>query len=172
MNESDSKMLDWIEFVTNKFDSNHRPWKYSRDLGDFQHIRYERDYTGYEHWTKRLQRFFEEVTVGHWNPKGFMHQLSGDRSFWVKLKEWPMDILVTWKVYVLLDSNRPDGQVNGNLTHWEEDGEYIAMFCPYVGREVLKFLRAEPDNPFAQEILRAMRESKEVSWPSKEESSS
>jgi hypothetical protein len=65
---------------------------------------------------------------------------------------------------VCKDTNLPDGQVSGIITHWEEDGEYIAMFCPYVGREVLKFLRADPDNPHAQAIISAMLETEKKSF--------
>lgn len=55
------------------------------------------------------------------------------------------------------ESNLPDGQVNGNLTFWEEDGQYIMLFSPLVGREVIKFLRAEPDSPYAQAIIEQMK---------------
>lgn len=169
MNTEDAAMLDWVESVTDKFSKNHKPWTYSRDLGWLKHIRYEEDYTGYNHWTKRLQRFFNWVTVSYWNPTGIWRDLEGSEKFWKKLKSWPMHIASWWRVEVRKDQNLPDGQVNGIPTHWEEDGEYITMFCPYVGREVLKFLRADPNNPFAQEIIRAMRETKETSWPKTKE---
>lgn len=166
MNKEDEKMLDFVEFVTDNFAANHQPWTYSRDLGDLEHIRFKGDYTGHNHWTKRLKEFGKWVTVRYWKPTGFMRELEGSRGFFKKLSEWPMRIRSWWRVAVRKDSNRPDGQVNGILTQWEEDGEYITMFCPYVGREVLKFLRAEPDNPFAQKILRAMRETQKASWGS------
>lgn len=169
MNNEDLKMLDFVEFVTDKFTSNHEPWKYSRDTGTLKHIRYEGDYTGYNHWKKRLTRFFHWITVDYWKPKGLFKQLDEEKSFFKRLIEWPMNIRVWWKVSMRKEDNLPDGQVNGILTNWEGDGEYITMFCPYVGREVLKFLRAEPDNPYAQEIIRAMRETSELSWPTKEE---
>lgn len=165
MNADDEKMLDWVEFVTDKFSANHKPWKYTRDTGTLKHIRYESDCTGYNHWAKRLGRFFNWITADYWKPKGIFKSLKGEKSFHRKLAEWPMQIRIWWEVAFLKEKNLPDGVVNGNITHWEEDGEYIAMFCPYVGREVLKFLRAEPEHPFAAEILRAMRETQAASWP-------
>lgn len=167
---SDEKMLDWVEFVTDKFAKNHEPWTYSRETTGLKHIRYESDYTGYNHWTKRLGRFFNWITVRYWKPKHIWKDLESGKSFWRKLTEWPASIASWFRVALQKDSNLPDGLVNGSIvTHWEEDGEYITMFCPYVGREVLKFLRSDPDNPHAKEILRAMRETAQVSWPKNEE---
>lgn len=169
MNTEDEKLLDFVEFVTDKFALNHKPWKYSRDLEGLKHIRYESDYTGHNHWTKRVKAFGKWVTVRYWKPTGLMKMLDGDKGLLRKIIEWPRSIASWWRVSLRKGTNLPDGQVNGIPTAWEEDGEYITMFCPYVGREVLKFLRAEPENPFAQEILRAMRETQEVSWPSDKE---
>lgn len=169
LSKEDQEMLKWVQFVTDKFGSNHTPWKYSRDTGKLKHIRYEGDYTGYNHWKKRVKRFFRNITVGHFSPKGWEKQLSFEKNLWEKIVRWPMMVVIHWRVSVCKDTNMPDGQVNGIITHWEEDGEYIAMMSPYVGRQVLKFLNADPTNPHAQEIIKAMREAKEVSWPNKEE---
>lgn len=161
---NNDELLTWVEFVTDKFDQNHSPWVYSRGKGDLKHIRYASDNQGYYHWTKRLKRFIRETTTQHWRPTGINAMFGEPESLWKKLKNWPMMIKVHWGVQVELEDNIPDGQVNGVLTHWEEDGEYIAMFCPYVGREVLKFLRAEPDNPYAENIIKAMQETFKASW--------
>lgn len=158
---NNEKMLEFVEFVTDKFGSNHEPWKYTRNKGKLKHIRYESDYTGYNHWTKRLKRFFRNATIRHWGKADNLSSRispASDFTFWGKLRRWPMMIVVHWKVQMNLDNNLPDGVVNGIITHWEEDGEYITMFAPIVGREVLKFLRAEPDNPHAQAILEKMTE--------------
>lgn len=164
MNEVE-KMLDWVEFVTDKFAANHVPWKYSRDTGKLKHIRYESDYTGYNHWTKRLKRFLEDVTIDFIRPNKLERQfikLGSKRN-----RNWFLTVRVAYSVLLKKDNNLPDGVVDGNITFWEEDGEYITMFCPYVGREVLKFLKEEQDNPYAQNIINAMLETQEASWPRK-----
>jgi len=165
------EMLEWVEFITDKFATNHVPWKYSRRTGTLRHIRYARDYTGYNHWKRRVKRFIRNSTVDHWKPKGlFAHvKRESEKTFWYKLKSWPMMIAVHWRVSVCKDKNLPDGQVNGIITHWEEDGEYITMFCPYVGRHVLEFLRKDPTHPSAIAILNAMKEVEELSWPEEDE---
>jgi hypothetical protein len=149
---TDAHLLDFTRFVATKFASNDTPWVYSRDKGDLVHIRYKRDYTGYNHWTKRLKR---AVT-----PSKLARRWDRKRSLKEKLiGSWCHIVVALQK-----SSNLPDGIINGIITHWEEDGEYIAMMGPTVGVKVLDFLEAEPDNEHAKAILAAMHEAYNASW--------
>lgn len=158
---NDEKLLDWAEFVATKFSKNAEGWKYSRDIGGMKHIRYESDYTGYNHWTKRVCRAFD---WGHLTGRDGLTQHF--RRPGLKNRFWEA---YGWVVVSLRkDSNLPDGQINGIITHWEEDGEYIALFQPRVGVKVLEFIKANPENEYARAILDEMHACKELSWPSEE----
>lgn len=159
---TDESLIKFTRFVATKFTANDTPWVYSRNTGKLRHVRYESDYTGYNHWTKRLARAF--------NPKElFETKGSFTRSMGLKPRNegLKMFFIRAW-VHIIVnlrkDSNLPDGQVNGNLTFWEEDGEYITMMGPTVGVKVLDFLEAEPDNEHAKAILAAMHEAHSASW--------
>jgi len=160
---NDEKLLKWAEFVATKFSKNAEGWKYSRNTGGLKHIRYESDYTGYNHWTKRLKRAFDwghltgrDGLSRHFRPKG--------------LKNRVLSAIAWIRVSLEKDSNLPDGQINGIITHWEEDGEYIALFQPRVGVKVLEFIKENPDNEYARAILDEMHACAELSWPTKEDS--
>ena len=160
----DKQLLDWAEFVATKFSKNLDGWVYSRDVGDLEHIRYRSDHTGYNHWTKRVRRAF---AWGHLTGHDRLSRQLGFRESTIRgqvraARGW---IIVSLRK----DKNLPDGQINGIITHWEEDGEYIALFQPRVGVKVIDFLRAEPGNPYAQAILAEMHACKELSWPSEGE---
>lgn len=164
MAKTDKDLIEFAQFVATKFQSNRTGWVYSRNTGDLKHIRYEHDYTGYNHWKKRLRRAFDlKHLLGR---DSFTLGLFGKRKESLKFKL--MRAVVWIKISLSKDDNLPDGQINGNLTHWEEDGEYIALFQPRVGVKVLDFLRAEPDNPHAKAILAEMHACSELSWPSTE----
>lgn len=159
---SKNRVLKHARFVAEQFSANHNGWKYSRDTGDLLYIRYRSDVTGYNHWTKRVARPFD------WK------YLTGRDSFTRALPRKPRilrdQVRSAWAwIYVSLQQERhlPDGQVNGIITHWEEDGEYIALFQPIVGMKVLDFLEAEPDHPHAKLILAEMERASEMSWPKK-----
>ena len=164
----DKQLLDWAEFVATKFSENLEGWVYSRDTGDLEHIRYRDDYTGYNHWTKRVKR-----ALGHWNPVTYLapkdslsRVFKDDKP---TVRGYFRRSVIRSYVSLRKDKNLPDGQVNGIITHWEEDGEYIALFQPRVGVKVIEFIRSDPDNPHAQAILSEMHACKELSWPSKED---
>jgi hypothetical protein len=151
---TDNELLDWAQFVATKFTSNTEGWTYSQDKGDLVHIRYKNDYTGYHHWTKRLGR---ALTKGI-----FAREKSGIFG------NYPHTLRERWsmaKVYLSKDKNLPDALVNGNITFWGEDGEYITLMGPTVGVKVLEFLRAEPDNQYARNILNEMHRMAQKSWP-------
>lgn len=167
MDKEDEELIAFAEFVATKFQSSRDGWVYSRDLGDLKHIRYGHDHTGYNHWRKRLRRAFDpKHLLGR---DSFSRALRGNERK-TSLKMRFLEARAWIKVSLAKDSNLPDGQINGNLTHWEEDGEYIALFQPRVGVKVLDFLRAEPDNPHAKAILAEMRACSELSWPSEKTS--
>lgn len=164
MDKKDEAVLDFAEFVATKFSSNREGWVYSRNRGGLEHIRYRRDYTGYNHWTKRLRRAFDpKHLLGR---DSFAKSLLGKRKR--SLSSRVIEALVWIKISLQKDRNLPDGQINGNLTFWEEDGEYIALFQPRVGVKVLEFIRADPENPYARAILDEMLACQELSWPSGE----
>lgn len=156
---NDNEMLEWVEFVTDKFAANHEPWKYRGYNDKLKHIRYESDYTGHNRIDKRLKRFLKNITVDYIRPTKLSRALGMNRISWF------IQVHISWNIYVIKDKNLPDATVNGIIAHWDEDAEYITMFCPYVGREVLKFLRDRPQDEHAQNILSAMRETQELSWP-------
>lgn len=164
---NDEKLLDWAEFVATKFSKNAEGWEYSRDTGGLKHIRYESDYTGWNHWRKRLRR-----AMRAWNPKRYWKPTDSlDKLFTDRAKTLKGYFIHAWaysQVALQLDDNLPDGQINGIITHWEEDGEYIALFQPRVGMKVLEFIKANPENEYARAILDEMHACKELSWPSKE----
>lgn len=151
-------LLDWAEFVATKFQSSRDGWVYSRKRNGLKHIRYESDYTGYNHWMKRAKRAFEWK---HLAGTDSFSKMFGKQT----LKQRVRSARAWISVSLRKDSNLPDGQINGNIVHWEEDGEYIAIFQPRVGVKVLEFLKAEPDNPHAQAIIAEMKACVELSWP-------
>lgn len=160
---NDEKLIAWAEFVATKFSKNAEGWKYSRNLSGLKHIRYVTDYTGYNHWTKRVRRAFDWKHLTGRDSLSKMFRKPGlKNNFWNA---------VAWiRVSLQKSNNLPDGQINGIITHWEEDGEYIALFQPRVGVKVLDFLKADPTNPHARAILDEMHACKELSWPSEKES--
>lgn len=150
------ELLEWAEFVATKFESSRTGWVYSRELNGLKHIRYEHDYTGNNHWVKRVKRAF--------NLKRFNQRFSRRRG----RKLSPKGLLQHYSMWAMArlrkHDNLPDGQINGNFINWEEDGEYIAIFQPRVGVKVIEFLRAEPENPYAKAILAEMEACVELSW--------
>lgn len=167
----DEELLNWAEFVATKFYQNGQGWVYSRDLGDLKHLRYASDYTGWNHWTKRLGR-----ALRAWNPREYIRD-NKEFPFTLDTRRKPSirgyfrNAWIATIVHLEKNSNLPDGQINGILTNWEEDGEYIAAFQPRVGLKVLDFLRAEPDNEYAKAILAEMHAIVALSWPEEKEDS-
>lgn len=160
---SDDDLIQWARFVATKFQSNVDGWKYTRDLGDLVHIRFKRDYTGYNHWTKRLRRAFD---WGHLTGTDSISRQIGRRREGLKSR---LIGAYAWIVVCLRkDKNLPDGRLNGNITFWEEDGEYGALFGPTVGVKVLDFIEAEPENPHALAILAEMKRMALLSFPGEE----
>ncbi len=154
MTEKD--LLDWAEFVATKFSSSRDGWKYTRSTGDLKHIRYASDSTGYNSFWSRLKRAFDPE----------MH--FKNRTFTTPSLSWSW----AWiRVSLTKDKNMPDGFVNGGsiITFWEEDGEYITLFGPTVGKLVIDFVRAEPENEHAQKIVAEMTRLAEMSWPEEKE---
>jgi hypothetical protein len=157
---TDKQLLDWFEFVATKFQNSRDGWIYTRDTGDLVHIRHKSDYTGYQHWTQRIKRVFTDAVFNR-KTDGLFGNFPSSLAERISYA----------KVILRKDSNLPDGRISnaGIITHWEEDGEYITLMGPTVGVKVLEFLKAEPDNQHAKEILAEMHRMKELSWPSAEQ---
>lgn len=161
------KMLKWVEFVATKFQKNHEGWVYKRGGAGIKHIRYARDNQGYNHWKKRAKRMVRDC-----NPvRYFQFQEKVQPMFRRErtLKAYLLNFRVAYEVHWKLASNLPDGTINGIITHWEEDGEYIAAFQPRVGMKVLEFIKDNPENPYAQAIVAEMKACVELSWPEKKD---
>ena len=158
---NDKEILKWADFVASKFSQNHEGWVYRDGAEGIKHIRYKSDYTDYNHWTKRITRAFDwKHLLGTDQVSKAFPAKTPSQRFW---GAWGWIVVNLRK-----DKNLPDGTINGIITHWQEDGQYIAFFQPRVGMKVLDFLREDPDNPHAQAIFEEMRACAELSWPSKE----
>lgn len=141
-----SEVLEWAEQVTTKFSNNYRGWEYTRDTGNLKYVRFKTDTTLYNSFWNRLKRGLRGSTLSTsiFGPKTIKEKFLGRVAwFWVSIKP---------------ERHLPDGVVNGGsiITFWEEDGEYITVFGPTVGMKVLEFLKSEPDNQHAKEILAEM----------------
>lgn len=155
--------LNWARFVATKFYGPDDPWIYSRNNGNLKHIRYESDYTGNNHWIKRLKRAFAA-----WNPSTYF----GSKTIFSKMitdksiQGYFIHALAYSKVALEKENNLPDGKLSsGVITFWEEDGEYIMFFGPTVGVKVLDFIKDEPDNPHAIAIVDEMIRVVNLSYP-------
>lgn len=153
-------LLDRAQFVTDKFAKNHEPWKYDGESKGLKHIRYDNQLSGSYSLKNRLRQFIRKTTVGYVKPSAFEKLLKGDQRL-----NWFRYVKVMWDVYVIPEDNKPDATVNGSIhAAWDEDATYITLFGPYVGRQVLKFLREDPENPHAVAITEAMTETWEQNW--------
>lgn len=121
-------------------------WTYSRGVEGLEHIRFRSDYTGYDHWTRRLARAL--------SPKDLLgiDRLSRMLGRETGLKSRLLSASAHFRVNIRKESNLPDGGLPGVLTFAEENGEYIEMVGPTIGAKIADFLIAEPDHPHAQAI--------------------
>lgn len=156
--QKDKELLEFVKFVATKFQDDRDGWVYSRDLGDLKHIRYESDYTGSNHWTRRVRRAFAPRYLFG---RDSLRRILGFGQGGLKQR---VSEAIAWITVVLpKEKNLPDGIINGIPTNWEEHGEYLMAMQPRVGVKVIEFLQAEPDNPYAQAILAEMRACVELS---------
>lgn len=164
---SDESLLDWARFVATKFQSNVDGWRYTRDLGNLEHIRYKTDYTGRNVWWRRVLSAFRFA----WNHNIHPSRKSFARRLRVEKKS-PLARVKGFGTYFMIKvrkaDNLPDGLLNSNPVFWEEDGEYGVFFGPTVGVKVLDFIEAEPDNPHAVAIFEEMRRVALLSFPGEE----
>ena len=124
---SAENLYDLAEYATN------RDWNYTRKH-DIKSIRFKND-----EWNKLSGRIKRSLAaLFEINRKGIK---SGIPRFYFA------------RFLLKRDENLPDGQV-GDLVFalWEEDGEYIQMVQPSVGKLVANFLKEEPDHPHARTI--------------------
>ena len=148
------KVGKYVKSLATHFQSQTEGWYYTRDLGDMEFIRYKRDYTGYNHWTKRVKRAFD------W--KHLTGRDSFSKLFRQTRSRYGLLHAIAWiRVSLRKDSNLPDGVVGGAITMWEEDGEYIESMGPTIGARVADFLMEEPDHPHA---IRIAEEIERIAW--------
>lgn len=134
-------------------------WRYTRNRGDLEYIRFRRDHTGYDHWTKRWSRALNvKAMLGI---DSFSKSLGLRREFRTNVKREGLLKALQRVWYQALahvivngrkDKNLPDGSINGNYVFWEEDGEYIECVGPTVGEKIADFLEQEPNHPHAVAI--------------------
>ena len=129
-------------------------WTYTRNLRGMKHIRYKRDWEGWDAPGARIKRAF--------SPRQLLNRdiLSRQLGFkWSLMGMWA-HIVVSLRT----DRNMPDGALNDGIviTVWEEDGEYIEWVGPTVGQKIADFLEAEPDHPHARAIAAEMRRVKRL----------
>lgn len=126
-------------------------WIYSRDSLGLEAMYYEHTRTGYDHWTQRLKRALKiSELLGH---DGLSKQLGWQPR---NLKDYWYQARAHFTINFFRSRSLPDGQINGNPVHWEEDGEYIECVGPTIGVKVAEFLENEPNNPYAVAIAEEM----------------
>jgi hypothetical protein len=131
--EDISSIADYLRSMAQVTTGN---WDYSREQ-NIKNIRYRNDPA--DKLLHRIKNMF------HW--LFFKKTIFGDK------------ITLSFRFRLMLlalrkEDNLPDGGLgNGKiLTHWEEDGEYIQLVQPSVGKLLADFLEDEPDNKHAQLI--------------------
>ena len=122
-----------------------RDWQYTR-LHTIKHIRYEDDYKGRNAPWRRVAPAFkaawESLTA-----TGLFGEFIQGRSMRRRL----LGAYYALKVGMATESHNPDGVLlnAGIITQWEEDGEYLQMVQPSVGRLLADFLIDRPEHPHA-----------------------
>lgn len=128
----------------------HGGWTYTDDLDGLLHIRYEGDWSGYDHPFRRVVRAARSVG-----------RLILDRPtaaqtwFGLGRRSW----LDTWafiKAHLRTEKHLPDGTVGPLICPWMEDGLYVELVQPKVGVLVADWLEAAPDSPHAKAIAEAI----------------
>lgn len=151
MTSDKKQVLEFFEFVADKFADNHgEGWSLSGGNENFKHIRYKSDQEGYESFwnrVKRAVRFYFKATP-----------FLGEEPSYTWLMHPIGRAKIAYKVHIKPDSHTPDVFINGGsiLAHWAEDGEYIMLMSPTVGRIVLEMLQNEPNSEYSERILEEM----------------
>lgn len=148
MAHTDAELLEWAESVATKFQVSRDGWYYTRDLGDLERIRYKSDHTGYNSFWRRLKRALNvKMLLG---TDSLSMQIFGKRKPSLK-RAW-----VWFVVSMEKDKNLPDAVI-GNaaiICHWEEDAEYITLFGPTVGKIIIDWMKANPEDETVKKILK------------------
>lgn len=127
-----------------------RDWCYTRNLGRLKHIRYDDDFSGYDHPWRRLKRTvlrflrtdrIEREVFGRRFPLSWSHPLAAIRGG------------------LRTGRHLPDGVLDngGVITFWEETGEYLQYVQPSVGALLADLMDAHPDLPEVQAIADEMK---------------
>lgn len=127
-----------------------RDWVFTTD-DKIKHIRYEGDWSGYNHPWKRLRRAIRSAFKGRNDIFRWDLGQEGYRGL-RRARAFYYHVVATFRVNLRTDRHLPDGTVNGIITHWMEDGYFLQLSQPSVISKVCDFLDAEPDNPHAQAI--------------------
>ena len=150
MTKDKSEALEMLDFVANKFEEE--PWTFSYDTGDLKHIRYRRDYTGYDAWYRRVWRAFGPNL---WGPRDNLDKIF-HKSWWDKIRLGTLVAHV--KVNLAKENNLPDGVVQGCgvIAHWSENGIFISLMNPDVSNAVLDFIKDRPEDKHAIRMREAI----------------
>lgn len=142
-----------------KFARNHSPLEYDPVNEDLIHIRYAGDSTGYFSKVNRIKRAVKNFWEYLFKGKDLLGFIDDEKpSFLKRIQNRWFNAISMAKVNLTKDKHLPDATVNDNIYHWDEDAIYAVYFQPLVGMEILRFLQAEPDNPWAQRIAKTMTE--------------
>lgn len=139
-------MADQLRQYATHFEQ--RDWDYTRHT-KIRHIRYEGDWSGYDHPLRRLRRF-----LGHFRPeKPFWATVYGTRWF-----AWRHPI-ITARTWLRTEPHHPDGHLDngGVIVHWEETGEYLQYVQPSVGALLADLMDAHPDLPEVEALAAEMK---------------
>jgi len=154
-------ILDDAEFNACKFGSNHEPLPYDPIIEDLEHIRYkERKHYSFAKKTKKGISLYSHSRKTFGNSK----RENEEKNPFKKVRREYLFLKSCISLQFKKNSDHPDAAVNGNLYHWDEDAIYAVYFQPLVGMEVLKFLQAEPDHPWAQKIMKTMEKASSESF--------
>ena len=183
--EDEQKTLEYATFVAGKFSSNHAPVKVNREP-DIKKIRYKSDTEGYNSYFNRIKRtikllkkkdsipirsFFSPKEIV--KPNKIISPKFAGRANEIIHKTTTKTSFVKSKLscYLSLPNHYPDSTVHDNIYHWQEDADYAVFFQPLVGMEILRFLEAEPNHPWAKRIISKMDETSRASFNTGENSS-
>lgn len=119
--------------------ADENPWRYARD-DEIIHIRYAGDWSGYDSVPNRIRHAIEAAWKAGRRRRSFY-------AVWAALK-----------VNLSTEAHRPDGIIGEGriITFWEEDGEYLELVSPQVGKLLADWMTACPDDPHAVAIAELM----------------
>lgn len=148
MSERVHAMADQLRQYATHFEM--RDWNYTRHI-KVKHIRYEGDWSGYDHPVRRLGRLIHDFVPR--KPDG-LRDMVGMGRWWA----WRHP-LVSARTALRTQAHLPDGHLDngGILTQWEETGEYLQYVQPSVGALIADLMDAHPDLPEVHAVADEMK---------------